>query len=84
MKGGMSTKLHAVADAHGRPIRLFVTTGPVSDYNGAAALLGSLPKADWMLADRGYDADWFRDQNFDSSDVILILVERLASARILS
>jgi transposase len=25
------------------------------------ALLDSLPKADWLLADRGYDADWFRE-----------------------
>jgi len=33
----------------------------VSDYTGAAALLDDLPKAKWMLADRGYDADWFRD-----------------------
>ena len=33
----------------------------VSDYTGAAALLDSLPKAQWLLADRGYDADWFRD-----------------------
>ncbi|MDR7127021.1 IS5 family transposase, partial [Pseudotabrizicola sp. 4114] len=32
-----------------------------SDYTGAAALLDSLPAAEWMLADRGYDADWFRD-----------------------
>ena len=23
--------------------------------------MGSLPKAEWLLADRGYDADWFRD-----------------------
>lgn len=38
-----------------------MTAGQVSDYTGAAALLGSLPKADWLLADRGYDADWFRD-----------------------
>ena len=21
----------------------------------------SLPAADWLIADRGYDADWFRD-----------------------
>lgn len=60
-KGGMNTKLHAVADAQGRPIRMFVTAGPVSDYTGAAAMLSSLPQAEWMLADRGYDADWFRD-----------------------
>lgn len=35
--------------------------GQISDYTGAAALLDSLPAAQWMLADRGYDADWFRD-----------------------
>ena len=69
----MNTKLHAVTDADGRPIRFFMTAGPlsamqaspagqrVSDYTGAAALLNSLPSADWLLADRGYDADWFRD-----------------------
>jgi transposase len=33
----------------------------VSDYKGAAALLGSLPLAEALLADRGYDADWFRN-----------------------
>src|SRR3546814_4659957 len=57
----MNTKLHAVSDANGRPISFFLTAGPVSDYTGAAALLDSLPNAQWMLADRGYDADWFRD-----------------------
>lgn len=60
-KGGMNTKLHAVAGAEGRPIRFFMTAGEVSDYTGAAALLASLPNAEWLLADRGYDADWFRD-----------------------
>jgi transposase len=57
----MNTKLHAVTDANGRPISFFMTAGQVSDYTGAAALLDSLPKAQWMLADRGYDAAWFRD-----------------------
>jgi transposase len=56
----MNIKLHAVTDAHGPPIRLFMTAGQVSDYTGTAALLDSLPKAEWLLADRGYDADWFR------------------------
>ncbi|WHP67038.1 IS5 family transposase [Phaeobacter inhibens] len=60
-KGGMNTKLHAVTDASGRPIRFFMTAGQVSDYTGARVLLRSLPAADWMIADRGYDADWFRD-----------------------
>src|SRR3546814_5249622 len=61
-KGGMNTKLHAVTGANGRPISLFMTAGQVSDYTGAAALLDSLPKAQWMLADQGDDADWFRDE----------------------
>lgn len=60
-KGGLNTKLHAVTDAKGRPLKVFMTAGQVSDYTGAAALLGCLPAAEWMIADRGYDADWFRD-----------------------
>src|SRR5690606_9590644 len=57
----MNTKLHAVTDANGRPISFFITAGQISDYTGAVALLDELPKAKWLLADRGYDADWFRD-----------------------
>ncbi len=57
----MNTKLPAVTDAEGRPIRCFMTAGQVNDDSGAAALPGSLPQADWLLADRGHDADWFRD-----------------------
>ncbi len=60
-KGGMNTKLHAVTDADGRPIRFFMTAGQVSDYTGAVARLSSLPAAEWLLGDRCYDADWFRD-----------------------
>ena len=53
--------MHAVTDETGRPIRFFMTAGEVSDYTGAAALLSSMPAAQWLLADRGYDADWFRE-----------------------
>jgi transposase len=37
-----------------------LTAGQVSDYKGARQLLERLPKAKQLLADRGYDADWFR------------------------
>ena len=57
----MNTKLHAVTDENGRPISFFMSAGEASDYTGAAALLNSLPPAQWLLADRGYDADWFRE-----------------------
>lgn len=57
----MNTKLHAVTDTDGRSIRFFMTAGQMSDYIGAAALQDSLSRAEWLLGDRGYDADWFRD-----------------------
>ena len=57
----MNTKLHAVSDANGRPLSFFMTAGQVSDYTGAAALLDELPKAQWLLGDRRYDAGRFRD-----------------------
>lgn len=57
----MNTRLHAVTDAKGCPIRFFMSTGQVSDNDtSAAALLGGLPKADWLLADRDYDVGWLR------------------------
>ncbi len=52
----MNIKLHAVSDADGRPFSFFITAGQISDYTGAAALLDDLPKAQWLLGDRGYDA----------------------------
>ena len=38
-----------------------MTAGQVSDYIGARALVSNLPAAEWLLGDRGYDADWFRE-----------------------
>ncbi len=60
-KGGMNSKLHALTDSAGRPIRFFITAAQVSEHIGARALLGSLPGVEWLLGDRGYDADWFRE-----------------------
>ncbi len=57
----MNTKLHAVTDTNGRPLRFFITAGQVSDYTGAAALLDDLPEAEWLLGDRGYNANWLRE-----------------------
>ena len=39
---------------------MVLTEGQASDYKGAAILLDKLPAAKEMLADRGYDSDWFR------------------------
>jgi hypothetical protein len=39
---------------------MLLSAGQTSDYVGAWAVLSSLPLAKVILADRGYDADWFR------------------------
>ncbi len=33
----------------------------MSDYKGAALMIDAFPKANILLGDRGYDADWFRN-----------------------
>ncbi len=57
----VNTKLPAVVDQNGRPLSVFMTAGPISDDTGPLPSWNSLAAAQWMLGDRGYDADWFRD-----------------------
>ena len=52
----MNSKLHAVGDGAGRPIRLRLTAGQRSDFQGADVLLPCLPTAKVLIADRGYDS----------------------------
>ena len=40
---------------------LLLSEGQMSDYKGARHIVQALPCAGYMLADRGYDADWFRE-----------------------
>ena len=40
---------------------MFLSGGQTSDYVGARALVEELPKSRALIADRGYDADWFRN-----------------------
>jgi transposase len=37
----------------------------VSEYTSAAALMNGLPKAEWLLVETGYDADWLRQVLID-------------------
>jgi transposase len=50
-----------VCNEDGKPVAMVLTAGQVSDYKGARRLLPFLPKAKTMIADRGYDAGWYRD-----------------------
>jgi len=45
----------------GRPVVLLLSEGQMSDDKGARLMVDALPPAKHLLADRGYDADWFRE-----------------------
>jgi len=55
-KGGLSTKIHALVDALGNPLKIILTAGQVHDLAGADALLPGM-QAEALLADKAYDAD---------------------------
>ena len=40
---------------------MLLTEGQVSDYRGARAMLMALPEAETLIADRGYDSNWYRE-----------------------
>ena len=61
-RGGLTTKVHALTDAHGLPIELVLTPGQAGDCPVAAQLLGHLRENTIVLADKAYDADWLRRQ----------------------
>jgi transposase len=59
-RGGLTTKVHALVDARGLPIRMVLTAGQVHDSQGVPALLEGLTAESTLVADKGYDADWIR------------------------
>ncbi len=57
-RGGLSTKIHAAVDALGYPVRFILTGGQSSEIKQAEALTEGF-NADYVMADKGYDADLF-------------------------
>jgi transposase len=78
----LTTKLHALCDALGNPIRLILTPGNVADCTQAEDLLKDID-ADNVLADKGYDSDAIVDMILANGAVAVIppksnrLVQRL-------
>ena len=52
----MSTKIHALVDALGKPLAFLLTPGQAHDLAGADALLPQIA-AELLIADRAFDAD---------------------------
>src|SRR6187401_2271831 len=53
-RGGLSTKIHAVVDGRGLPVRLVLTAGQASDKTTAPELVAPLGLTGDVVADRGY------------------------------
>jgi transposase len=56
-RGGRTTKVHALIDVLGRPLRLIPTPGNTSDVKAAEPLIGEGTGMKRLIADRGYDAN---------------------------
>jgi transposase len=59
--GGLTSKIQAVVDSNGLPVRLALSPGEAHDVRLARKLLSRRKSGSMLLADRGYDADWIRE-----------------------
>ena len=60
-RGGLTTKIHALVDALGRPIVLKLTEGQAHDGRSGADMYDSVGPGQTLLADRAYDSDGLRE-----------------------
>lgn len=60
-RGGFSTKIHARVDSFGLPLGFIVTGGQEHEIKTAKDLLGE-EKSEFLLADRAYDSNEFREE----------------------
>lgn len=59
---GNATKIHMATDAFDLPLDFIITAGQVSDIKIAPELLSQLPTTGYVIADKGYDKEKFREQ----------------------
>jgi transposase len=61
-RGGLTTKLHALVDAQGLPVRVLISEGQAWDGHYARQLIEHLRPGIVLLADRAYDSNDLRRQ----------------------
>lgn len=60
MTGGLTSNIHALVDAEGRPVTLRLTGGQITDCTQTDALTDELGEGDILLGDKGYDSNAIR------------------------
>ena len=73
-RGGLNTKLHAVCDALGNPLRFKLTPGNASDTPELIGLIEGLPGQE-LLADKAYDSDAIVQEALDRGMEVVIPVK---------
>ena len=60
--GGATTKIHLSCDADGYPFDFKITGGEIHDSQVAGDLIDMIGRADYFIADKGYDSEAIRDK----------------------
>ena len=74
-KGGLNSKLSAVVDRHGRAVALSLAPGPQHDQHAVRPVL-SCARGCRIVADKGFDADVFRQRLRDQRTLCCIPPKR--------
>ncbi|WP_416776315.1 IS5 family transposase [Xenorhabdus budapestensis] len=59
--GELSTKIHLAVDSYGFPVHFELSEGQTHDIVHAESLLAQSPTSDFVIADKGYDSEAFRE-----------------------
>ena len=60
-RGGLTSKIHALVDANGLPVKLKLTAGHAHDGRSADDMLGDIGEGQTLLGDAAYDSDRMRE-----------------------
>ena len=71
-RGGLGTKIHALTNQDGLPIRYELTPGQAHDAPPCKTLLDNLQPGQHVLADKAYDAEWIRDMIWEQGAIDVI------------
>jgi transposase len=79
-RGGNSTKIHLTVDSGGLPIYFELSGGQINDITHAESLISHSPQARYVVADKGYDSDAFR-QHIENSGATSMIPRRKNSKK---
>jgi transposase len=71
-RGGNWTKIHLAVDTGGLPVYFELSGGQVHDIKHAKSLVSHSPQARYVIADKGYDSDAFREDIEQSGAISMI------------